>query len=233
MTLSRLRRITLSLLLTMALSACGNSDAAQQRAFIAFLQTRIIDKPGLHVPRPTPEEAKAWPNYAAQYAIIMDFNDGVSQHVTTPMKQAIAGGAVTSLQDLVSRRGDLVVMRRGMGEIRTALNRQFATAEAAHAALSQPAELKAAFDAAYQRDVAGPAQAFQQALPVADDALAASIDVGNFLAQHSRQVVLDGAQVQVNDSALRQELGARLATMNAKAQAAQAAQQRLQSLVRG
>ena len=233
MTLSRLVRITLSLLLTPLFSACGNSDADQQHAFIAFLQSRIIDKPGMHVPRPTPDEIKEWPNYVAQYAIIVDFNDGVSQHVTTPMKQAVAGGTVASLQDLVTRRGDLLAMRQGMGEIRTALDRQLATATAAHTALSQPAELKAAFDAAYRRDVAGPAEAFQQALPAAEDALASSIDVGDFLAQHGSKVVLDGGQVQVSDSNLQKELSARLATMNAKAQAAQTAQQRLQTLVRG
>lgn len=221
------------LFLLSQLFACDSSDFTQQRDFVSFLQTRIIEKPGIHVPHPTPDEAKAWPKFAAQYAIITDFNDGISQRVTAPMTRAVAGGAVTSLQDLVARRGDLVAVRRGMGEIRSALNEQFAKAEAAHAALSQPADLKIIFDAAYQRDVAGPAQAFQQALPLAEDALAASIDVGDFLAQHRKQVSLEGAQVQLRDPDLKRKLGALLATMNNKAQAAQAAQQRLQSLVRG
>ena len=229
----RLFVISLLLLLSHSLAACDSSDATQQRDFISFLQTRIIDKPGIHVPHPTPDEAKAWPKFAAQYAIITDFNDGVSQRVTTPMTRAVTGGTVTSLQDLVARRGDLVIVRHGMGEIRTALDEQFARAEAAHAALSQSAELKMTFDAAYQRDVAGPAQAFQQALPLTEDALAASIDVGDFLAQHRNQVSLEGAQVQVRDPALQRKLSVLLATMNAKAQATQAAQQRLQSLVRG
>lgn len=233
MTRPRLRRMMLPLVLTLALSACGNGETAQQRAFIAFLHTRIIDKSGMHVPHPTPDEAGKWPKYAAHYAIIVDFNDGVSRHVTAPMAQAIAGGTVTSLQDLVARRGDLATVRRGMSEIRNALERQIIVAEAARSALIQPAELKAAFDAAYQRDVTDPALAFQQALPAADDALAASIAVGDFLAQHRNKLVLNGAQVRLSDPVLRQELNAMLATMSAKALAAQAAQQRLQSLVRG
>ena len=149
------------------------------------------------------------------------------------MNQAIARGSITSLQDLVTRRADLVEVRRGIGGIRTELDKQFATAEAAHASLKQPPDLKPVFDAAYERDVAGPAHAFQAALPVAEDAIGAAVDLGDFLVQHHDKIILQGAQVQVSDPALQGDLSARLAAMNAKGQAAQAAQQRLQALVEG
>ncbi len=230
-----LQRTTLALLLlsTAALSACGDDDATQRKAFVAFLQTRIVDKPGIHVPHPTADETKAWGGYAQQYAIITGFNDELSQHVTAPMNQAIARGSITSLQDLVTRRADLVEVRRGMGMIRADLDKQFANAEAVHASLKQPPDLKPVFDAAYERDVAGPAHAFQTALPVADDAVAAAVDLGDFLVQHHDKIILQGAQVQVSDPALQRDLSARLSALNAKGQAAQSAQQRLQTLVEG
>ena len=232
---SFLQRATLALLLlsTAALSACGGDDAAQRKAFVAFLQTRIVDKPGIHVPHPTADETKAWGGYAQQYAIITGFNDELSQHVTAPMNQAIARGSITSLQDLVTRRADLVEVRRGMGGIRSDLDKQFATAETAHASLKQPPDLKPVFDAAYERDVAGPAHAFQAALPVAEDAIAAAVDLGDFLVQHHDKIILQGTQVQVSDPALQRDLSARLSALNAKGQAAQSAQQRLQALVEG
>ena len=233
MTTLLLRRSTVLFLLTAALAACGDDEAAQRKAFIAFLQTRIVDKPGIHVPRPTADETKAWGDYAQQYAIITSFNEDLSQHVTAPMNQAVSRGSVASLQDLMTRRADLVEVRRGMGELRAELDKQFLTAEAAHSALKQPPDLKPVFDAAYDRDVAGPAHAFQAALPVADDAIAAAVDLGDFLTQHHAEVVVQGAQVQVSDPALQRDLNARLAAMNAKGQAAQSAQQRLQALVNG
>ena len=44
-------------LLAVVLVACDD-EPAERKAFIAFLQTRIIDKPGLHVPHLTGDEAK-------------------------------------------------------------------------------------------------------------------------------------------------------------------------------
>ena len=162
MTTLLLRRTPLPLLLLLmaALSACGDDDATQRKAFIGFLQTRIVGKPGIHVPRPTVDETKPWGGYAQQYALISGFNDGLSQHVTAPMNEAVSRGLVTSLQDLVTRRANLVEVRRGMSDIRNELGKQFAAAEAAPVALNQSPDLKSVFDAAYERDIAGPAHAF-------------------------------------------------------------------------
>ena len=216
-----------------ALAACGDGEPEQRKAFIAFLQTRILDKPGIHVPHPTADEAKSWGPYADQYLIITAFNDGISQRVTAPMNQALARGAVTSLEELAARRADLVEARRGLATIRSELDKQFAAAEAAHAGLKQPADLKPVYDAAYERDVSGPARAFGSVLPEADDAIGAAVEVADFMAQHRGAVVLQGGQVQVADPALLRQLNDRLAAMNAKAQVMQAAQQRLQTMVNG
>ena len=226
-------RATLLLVMASILSACGNDDGAQRKAFIPFLQTRIIDKPGIHVPHPTADETQAWGSYAQQYAIITNFNDALSRRVTEPMNQAFSHGSITSLQNVMTRRADLAEIVSGMGNLRTELDKQLATAEAADAGLKQPADLKPVFDAAYGRDVTGLAHAFRDALPVAESALAAAVDLGDFLAQHGKAVSKQGKQVQVSDPAVRRDLNARLAVMNAEGQAAQAAQQRLQALVNG
>ena len=41
------------LLMMFALSGCGDKEPAQRKAFIDFLQTRILDKPVLAVPQLT------------------------------------------------------------------------------------------------------------------------------------------------------------------------------------
>lgn len=227
------RRTTLALMLGAVLSGCGDDEAAQRKTFIGFLQTRIVDKPGVHVPHPTAEEAKSWGDYAQHYAIITGFNDTLNQRVTAPMNQALGRGGVTSLQDLVTRRDDFVAMRRGMDDIRTELGKQLAVAEAARAGLKQPADLKPVFDAAYDRDVAGLARAFQATLPVVEDAMTTAIDLGDYLAQHRGAVTIQGAQIQVSDPAVQRDLNTRLAALNAKGQEVQAAQRRLQALISG
>src|SRR5580658_7491601 len=89
-------------LLAVFVAGCDD-EPAQRKAFIEFLQTRIIDKPGMHVPHLTPEEAKSFGDYAKQYAIITDFNDGLDRVVAKPMQEAIDRGAVHSLDEVVTR----------------------------------------------------------------------------------------------------------------------------------
>ena len=89
------------------------------------------------------------------------------------------------------------------------------------------------FDAAYDRDVTGLARAFLAALPVAEDAISAAIDLGDYLTQHRAAVTIQGMQVQVTNPALQRDLNTRLAALNAKGQEVQAAQRRLQSLISG
>ena len=227
------RRAAVALMVAALLSSCGDDEAAQRKAFIAYLQTRIIDKPGVHVLHPTAEEAKSWGDYAQHYAIITGFNDTLSARVSTPMNQAIGRGAITSLQDLLDRRADFDALRRGMDGIRTELDKQFGTAEAARAALKQPADLKPVFDTAYERDVAGLARAFQATVPAAEGALTAAIELADYVAQHRGAITIQGMQVQVSDPAVQRELNAKLTALNTRGQEAQAAQRRLQALISG
>ena len=201
-----------------------------QRFFAVFARHVA---PAASVLPETAEEAKSWGDYAQHYAIITGFNDALSQRVTAPMNQALGRGGVTSLQDLVTRRDDFVAIKRGMDDIRAELAKQFAAAEAARAALKQPADLKPVFDAAYDRDVAGLARAVQAALPVAEDALTAAIELGDYLTQHRAAVTIQGMQIQVTDPAVQRDLNTRLAALNAKGQEVQAAKRRLQSLISG
>ena len=62
----------------LGLSACSN-EAGERKAFIEFLQTRIVDQPGLRVPKLTDEEQKSLGRYAGQYAVIGDFNDSMGK----------------------------------------------------------------------------------------------------------------------------------------------------------
>lgn len=227
------RRLLLAAAPCLALPGCGDEEASQRKAFIAFLQSRIVDKPGIHVARPTADERKSWGDYAKHYDVITAFNDTLSERVSKPLQDAVQHGAVRSLQDLLDRRTELQAASQGVGELAAELDRQFAAVKVARAGLTRLADLKAVYQAAYERDVADPARAFQEALPLARDALARSLALADLLAQNQARIKLDGALVQVANPALRQEVQTRMAAMNEAAQRTQAAQAKLRTLITG
>jgi hypothetical protein len=216
-----------------ALASCGDNEPAQRKAFIAFLQIRIIDEPGVHVPHPTADEAKSFGPYAKDYAIITDFNDGLDATIAKPTQEAIGHGAVRSLDDVVSRHADFVAVRDTVAKLNDAIRKQLATADAAHAALKQPDDLKAVFDKAYERDVTIPARTFMEIFPDLEQVLAAIIDLGDFIDDHKDRVKIVGSMVQTSDSALQPEIAALIAAVTAKSDAVNKAQQRLQTAATG
>lgn len=228
-----LARRTALLLSLSALAACGDPEADQRRAFITFLQQRVLDRSGLHVPRPSADQVKSWGDYAKDYAIITDFHDGLSQNISKPMEEAAQRGAVRSIQDLMDRRNDVAEVKSGMATLAVELDRRVAIADAAHAALHQPADLKKVYDEAYAREVTAPVEAIRGMFPIAAASLGAALSLADYIAQHRAVVKVTGAVVQVSDPAVQRELGTRMNTMNAAGQEALAAQQRLRRAVSG
>jgi hypothetical protein len=228
------RAVRAALFVVLALVVAGCDDEPEQRkAFIAFLQTRIIDKPGLHVPHLTPDEAKSFGDYAKQYAIITDFNDGLDQSVFKPLQEAMEHGAVHSLGEVVSRHADFVAARDGFALLHAALDKQLGAADAAHAALKQPDDLKPVFDKAYERDVTIPAKAFDDIFPDLSAGLSTIVDLGDFIEQHKDKVTINGSMLQTSDPALQAQLAALLAGVSAKNDAIHKAQDRLRAVMEG
>jgi hypothetical protein len=218
--------------LAIFLAGCDD-EPAERKAFIEFLQTRIIDKSGLHVPHLTPEEAKSFGPYAQQYAIITDFNDGLDRSVAKPMAEAIDRGAIHSLDEVVTRHADFVAARDGIAQLRAAIDKQLAAADTAHAALKQPDDLKPVFDKACERDVTIPAKAFSDISPDLSQALAAIVDLGDFIQQHKDKITIAGAQLQTSDPALQPQLSALVNALVAKNEAINKAQAHLRSIMNG
>jgi hypothetical protein len=229
------RRMMLAaaLLAVAGLVACGGGEPAQRKAFIEFLQSRIIDKPGIHVPHLTADETSAFGDYAKQYAIITDFNAAVDQRITAPLQEALSKGVPSSIGEAVARRNDIAAVRDGMAKIRAALSEQLAVADAAHAALKQPDDLKPVFDAAYNRDVTQPAKAFAGYFPDLDAAFGAMLAIADFINQHRDSVKVNGPMIETADDGLRTQLQGLMDALSAKQDAVNAAQRKLAAMTGG
>ena len=187
------------------LAACGDSEATQRKAFIEFLQTRIVDKPGLHVPKPSDEQTKAFGPYAKDYGIILGFNEGMDKNVSgSRMEQVFKRGMVRSLDELTTRRADIGAAMEGMRALRAALEAELAKADAAHAALKQPEDMKPVYDKAYERTVTAPAATFKEAFPAGDAAFQAAQNFASFLDQHHDSIKINGNSIQTSDPKLNE-----------------------------
>jgi len=206
-----------AVLIVFALFGCGDNEAMQRKAFIEFLQSRIVAKPGIHVPKLTADETAAFGDYAKHYAVIADFNTGLDREVSKPLHQAVAAGAPRSLEDAVGRRQDIATILGGMAAINAALDRQLAIADAAHAALKQPEDLKPVYEI----------------FPDAAGAMKDFLEFADFVEQHHGAIRIQGSQIQVTDAALQPPLKKMIDGLSGRQEGIQKAQERLRKLAYG
>ena len=232
MTVSFSRHWLLALALPLLLTACGSSEPDQRAAFKQFLQTRIIDKPGVHVPKLTPDESKSFGDYTRDYAVITDFNSGMDAS-TKPLNGFVQKGAFRSLGDVIERRDDLKTVQTGVNDLIAQLKQELAKADAAHAQLKQPDDLKTVYDSAYDRTVTVPANALLTVMPQVNGTFESGLKVADYVDAHKAQIQINGSAVQVTDAKVQAELNTLLQDLNAKAKVVQDAQTRLQSVMLG
>ena len=218
--------------LPLLLAACGDKEPEQRAAFTQFLQTRIVDKPGVRVPQLTDEEKKSFGDYAAQYAVITDFNAGMDASVK-PLSGIMQKGSMRSLNDIVTRRDDLKTVQAALNDMNTALKDQQAKADAARAQLKQPDDLKAVYDKAYEKTVSLPADTFRDVLPQLNATFDSSLKIADYVEAHKAKIEISGPIVKVQDPAVQAELNQLLQDLNAQAKNVQQAQTRLQAVMMG
>ncbi|SES93835.1 DUF3053 domain-containing protein [Pseudomonas graminis] len=232
MTVSFSRHWLLALALPLLLTACGSSEPDQRAAFKQFLQTRIIDKPGVHVPKLTPDESKSFGDYTRDYAVITDFNSGMDAS-TKPLNGFVQKGAFRSLGDVIERRDDLKTVQTGVNDLIAQLKQELAKADAAHAQLKQPDDLKTVYDSAYDRTVTVPANALLTVMPQVNGTFESGLKVADYVDAHKAQIQINGSAVQVTDAKVQAELNTLLQDLNAKAKVVQEAQTRMQAVLLG
>jgi hypothetical protein len=221
-------------LLATALSACGDSEPDQRKAFIGFLQKYIIDKPGVHVPKPTDEDSKSFGVYASHYAVITDFVGNPEMRSVGEKMQAVTQRAnISSAQDLVDHRADLKSVSDGLATLITSMNRELAKTNAARAALKQPDDLKAIYDKAYEQDVIAPARGFNEVTPIVMDISAASLKLADYIVSHRDKVVLSGKNISGRDAQTAKDIDNLVKALNSNAPRYKDAQQRLRVVLEG
>ncbi len=229
-----LLRVVALLWLCAAMLAGCSQEPTYRKAFIQLLQTRLIDKTNGTFPILTAEDKKLLgEDYAKQYAVIEDFNRALNDSVGAPARQLMQRSSFNSIGGIMQRRDDLKTLQDGFAKLQVALDENLVKADAAHAAMKQPEDLKAVYDQAYAKAVSKPAEAFKEVFPELKTLFASINKVVDFVDAHKDKIKVSGMMVEVQDPALHKQLSVILNEMNQAGTSLNAAQNKLLKTVRG
>jgi hypothetical protein len=220
------------IVIALATAACDNEDN-QRRAFIAFLQMRIIDKPGLHIPILSDKERADIGPYADQYYIMNGFHHRLDAAVSKDLGRAMQIGNPRSLEDLRDHRDILPVVRAGMRNMATELDKAEAEADEARKKLKQPPDLKAVYDTAYQRMVTKPASVFRELDPMVESMLPAIEELAVYLDEHRNVIEFRGGSPATKDAAVRAKLSTLMQAAAKAAEPSEEGKRKLRAMAEG
>jgi hypothetical protein len=228
----RVASIAVLVALAAGLVACGDSEVDQRKAFIAFLQTRILDKPGVHIPRPNDDDIKSFGPYAAHYAVIVEF---VSNSDLAAMGKKLNDSLpkLSSARDLIDRRAEIRAAGKQIGEVFNDADRKLAETTKAHEALKQPDDLKVVYDKAFDKVITKPMQGFHDTVPLALEIVTAAADLGDYMYGHRDKIKIIGTVPQAADARTQGEVNALAAKLNAHGARFGEAQKRLRVILEG
>jgi hypothetical protein len=193
----------LMLALALPLAACGPSEPQQRQAFIAFLKDTLLARPGIHLPIPTEEMRQKWGPYTAHYTVIQDGYHAINGSVEAFYKDyhSFASGVIV-FSTLIGKRAEVLRTRDAVAALPATLKTQLETTNAARAALSQPDDLKAVFDKAFERDVTKLAGLWLEAAPVLSKTLNSYLEIMDFAEQHKAALEINGPLITPKDEKL-------------------------------
>jgi Protein of unknown function (DUF3053) len=212
----------------------GNSEADEAKALSAFLQARILDRPGLKLARPQEAETKSFGRFAVDYAIIPQFHDEMNVQFNEPFKKAVASSrGLITLTSLIQQRAELAAVRKSLDPIALALDAAEARANAAQATMKHPEPLKTTFAAAFTKSITQPVAAFRDVIPPARDVFDAGLKLADFAVKNEKHIKINGMLVETAKPELLKQLNALTADLQAQSSRLTEAQRKMQTAVRG
>ena len=229
----RLFALAAVLIFALTTAGCLDNEPQQRRAFITFLQTRIIDKPGLHIPIMSDKDIADLGPYADHYRIMNGFHHNVDATISKDLATAMQIGSPRSLEDLRNHREILPVLKSGISKMKDDLDRAEAEADAKHKALKQPPDLKAVYDIAYDRMVTKPAAVFREIVPIITGFLPAIEELAAYLDEYRDTITFRAGSPVVMDPAIRTKLAALMEAAGKAADAADEGKRKLRTMADG
>lgn len=188
------------LMMVFAVSGCGDKEPAQRKAFMDFLQSRILDKQVLAVPQLSEAEKKQFGDYSKDYAIITGFHHQMNTELDSSLVPVFAGmNGVNSVNALVEQRDDLKKMADSSQNWKEKIITLRTQADAQHAALKQPDDLKKIYDQAYEKTVVKPSEITEQVFDLLPQVLNLIVAKADFIKSQGKDVTITGNRLQFSN----------------------------------
>src|SRR5471030_1269783 len=190
----------LMLMMIFAVSGCSDKEPAQRKAFMDFLQSRILDKQVLAVPQLSEAEKKQFGDYSKDYAIITGFHHQMNTELDSSLVPVFAGmNGVNSVNALVEQRDDLKKMADSSQNWKEKIITLRTQADTQHAALKQPDDLKKVYDLAYEKTVLKPSEITEQVFELLPQVLNLIVAKADFIKSQGKDVTITGNRLQFSN----------------------------------
>jgi hypothetical protein len=230
---SAIPRLLAFVIIAASATACfGDNEPEQRKAFIAFLQTRVIDRPGVRIPKVSDEEAGKIGPYIKHFNVITGFT---GDPTLTAMADKLRSGLpnLSNVQTVIDNRATLRKTSAEMGDLLRVMNDKYAATQKERDALKQPDDLKAVYDKAFGKTVTAPVNAFRESVPIAQAIIEAAANLADYVVSNSDKVRISGGQLQPTNARGQAELTPLVNAIAAQGSKFNEAQRKLRAVIAG
>ena len=207
---------TLSLFL---LSGCGDKEPVQRKAFMHFLQERIVDPSGVVLPSLDDKEKKSFGVYAKHYKLLQDFQKKMADDTARHARELLTLADLETLDAIAQAKTSLRKATREAARLqRTVIELQEKT-DAARAKLKQSEDLKVIYDKAYEKVVSQPSQTAGEAFRAIGDMFDATLELLRFIDTHNHDMEIAGQNINLRNPGLMDDLNKRMKNIQEKSTA--------------
>ena len=207
--LIRICAIALALVLVLFLVlpwSCSDNEPEERRAFAAFLAEKVLPVQGVALPELAGKEKRAVGRYADHYNLLQSFQKELAGETGKNAGELLA---LTEFVDLAALAGAEKSLRKAAREAESLsklVETLTAKADKKKAALSLPEDIAPAYNTAYDKIVVRPGAATAAMFASVRTTFAAILDLLDFVASRSRDMEIDGKNINLKNIGLKDEL---------------------------
>lgn len=208
---------SLLLLCLFSLSACSDNEPEERRAFITFLNDEVLTRQGVSLPELSRSGKKSIGKYAEYYELLADFQKNLAAEVGQNARALLALTEVGDLAALARAENSLKKAAGEAEKLQKLVSSLQQKADKAKAKLPMPDDLAPVYASVYAKVVSLPAAASAEAFRAVHSVFAAILDLLDFINSNSRDMEIDGKNINLKNIGLKDRLDAKMTAVREKA----------------
>ena len=185
-------------------------EPEERRALIVFLNDTVLPGKGAFLPELAGKEKKAVGRYAEHYELLQSFQKKLAGETEKNTGELLALAEFEDLAMLAQAEKSLKKAVKEAEKIRTLVDSLLLETDGKKEKLFLPDDLAPAYNAAYDKVVSRPGAATSVMFGSVYATFSAILDMLDFVDSHSREMEIDGKNINLKNIALKDELQAKI-----------------------